>query len=222
MRWCHGCHVNHIPPLITSDGELVTSTSGINNILSERFFPTVPTPIPPHHPDDPPAHAPQSFTDITKEEVSFNLAQTSNTSVPSPTGIRYKLLKWCHITSPSRLTTLFNVVITLRHHLWRDAKVVPIPKPNKADYHVAKAYCPISLLECCGKLLKKIIAKHILLDVNHYHLLPPTQFGSRDYHLVVNAAMCLTHSIQSCIKMGHIGALILFDIQGFFDNLHVN
>ena len=34
--------------------------------------------------------------------------------------------------------------------------------------------------------------------------------------------MCLTHSIQSCIKTGHIGALTLFDIQGFFDNLHVD
>jgi len=34
--------------------------------------------------------------------------------------------------------------------------------------------------------------------------------------------MCLTHSIQSCVKTGHVGALILFDIQGFFDNLHAN
>ena len=138
------------------------------------------------------------------------------------TGIGYKLLKWCHIAAPDRLTSLFNRVITLGHHPWHDAKIVLIPKPNKTNYRLGKAYHPVLLLECCGKLLEKIVAKRILLDANRLHLLPPSQFGSRDYHSVVDAAMCLTHSIQSCVKTGHIGALILFDIQGFFDNLHVN
>ena len=108
------------------------------------------------------------------------------------------------------------------HHPWRDAKVVPIPKPHKADYRIGKSYRPISLLECCGKLLEKIVAKRILLDANRFHLLPSGQFGSQDFHSVVDAAMCLTHSIQSCVKTGHVGALVLFDIQRFFDNLHVD
>lgn len=30
------------------------------------------------------------------------------------------------------------------------------------------------------------------------------------------------YPIQSCVKTRHVGALILFDIQGFFDNLHVD
>ena len=34
--------------------------------------------------------------------------------------------------------------------------------------------------------------------------------------------MCLTHSIQAYVKTGHISTLILFNIQGFFDNLHVD
>jgi len=167
-QWCHGCQVNHIPPLITSDGKLVTSTSGIKDILLEYFFPTVPTPIPPCHPDNPPTHAPWTFADITKEEISLNLAKKSNTSAPGLIGIGYKLLKWCHFTSPSHLTTLFCAAITLGHHPWHNTKVVPIPKLNKADYRIAKTYRPISLLECCGKLLKKIVAKCILLDANCY------------------------------------------------------
>ena len=108
------------------------------------------------------------------------------------------------------------------HHPWRDAKIVPIPKPNKTDYRLGKAYCPISLLECCGKLLEKIVAKRILLEANQFHLLPSSQFGSQDFHSIVDAAMCLTHSIQACVKTSHVGALILFNIQGFFNNLHVD
>ena len=221
-RWRHGRRVNHIPPLLKASGDLGTTTAEIHSVLVERFFPTVPVPILAAHPDDPPPFPTRVFSPITEEEVSNALANTSNSSAPGLTGIGYKLLKWCHSASPSRLTTLFNGATTLGHHPWRDAKVVPIPKPHKADYRVGKSYRPISLLECCSKLLEKIVAKRILLDANRYHLLPAGQFGSRDFHSVVDAAMCLTHSIQSCVKTGHVGALILFDIQGFFDNLHVN
>ena len=221
-KWRHGRHINNIPPLLKHDGTLATSMLDIHTVLSDCFFLSVPLPIPPIHSDDPPACNPRPLPEVSKEEVVFNLAQTSNSSAPRPTGIGYKLLKWCHAAAPSCLTTLFNAALSLGHHPWRDAKIVPIPKPNKTDYRLGKAYCPISLLECCGKLLEKIIAKQILLEANRFHLLPSSQFGSRDFHSVVNAAMCLTHSIQSCVKTGHVGTLILFDIQGFFDNLHVN
>jgi len=193
----------------------------LRQVLSARFFPTVPKPIPASHPDDPAPHPVRPFAPITDEEVSRNLAKTSNASAPGPTGIGYKLLKWCHVANPDRLTTLFNASIQLGHHPWCTASVLPIPKPGKTDYRIAKAYRPISLLECCGKLLEKIVAKRVLLDSNRYHLLPPSQFGSRDYHSAVDAALALTHSAQSCTKSGYVGALLLFDIQGFFDNLHV-
>jgi len=114
------------------------------------------------------------------------------------------------------------MAIWLGHHPWHNVNIVPIPKPNKSDYRVGKAYCPILLLECCGKLLEKIVAKRVLLEANCFHLFPLTQFGSCDYHSVIDVAMCLTHSIQSCVKTSHVGTLLLFDIQGFFDNLHVD
>jgi len=66
------------------------------------------------------------------------------------------------------------------------------------------------------------VAKHILIDAGNLHLLPDSQFGSRDYHCAMDAALSLVHSAQSCAKSGHVASLILFDIQGFYDNLHVN
>jgi len=112
------------------------------------------------------------FAAISHKEIVHNLATTSNKSALGPTGITYKLLKWCHAAAPDQLTTLFNAAISLGHHPWRSATVVPIPKPGKIDYWVAKASRPISLLECCGKLLEKIVAKRILLDAARFHLLP--------------------------------------------------
>ena len=204
------------------DGSLASSTSDIRQVFSNRFFPHVPKPIPASHPDDPPAKPPRPFPTISVEEVSLALADTSNKSALGPLGIGYKLLKWAHATNPERLTGLFNAAIALSMHPWKAATVIPIPKPNKPDYRMAKAYRPISLLECCGKLLEKIVAKHILSDASCYDLLPASQFGSRDYHCATDACLSLVHSAQSYVKSSNVASLILFDIQGFFDNLHVD
>jgi hypothetical protein len=36
--------------------------------------------------------------------------------------------------------------------------MVIIPKPNKPDYSSIKAYCPIALLNCIGKVMEKLMA----------------------------------------------------------------
>jgi Reverse transcriptase (RNA-dependent DNA polymerase) len=100
------------------------------------------------------------------------------------------------------------------------AKVVVLAKPNKPDYSAPKAYRPISLLECAGKLLEKVMAKRVMADMNAYDLLPPLQFGSRDYSSATDGVMHLTHLAQSCLLTNHVAAAIFFDIQGFFNNLN--
>jgi len=220
--WCHGHHANKIPPLLKLDGSLATSHTDLRQVLSDRFFPSIPKPLPDSLPNDPHPLPTHDFEAISAKEIVHNLAATSNKSAPGPTGITYKLLKWCHVAAPGCLTSLFNAAISLGHHPWRSATVVPIPKPSKIDYQVAKAYWPISLLECCGKLLEKIVTKRILLDAARFNLLPARQFGSRDYHTASDAVLSAMHTIQTCVKSGRVARLLLFDIQGFFDNLHVN
>ena len=97
-----------------------------------------------------------------------------------------------------------------------------IPKPSKPDYRLPKAYRPISLLECCGKLLEKVIAKHILSDAHSFDILPPHQFGLRDYHCATDAALCLVHNAQAAVATSHVASTLPFDISGFFDNININ
>jgi len=99
---------------------------------------------------------------------------------------------------------------------------VIIPKPSKPDYHLPMAYRPISPLECYGKLLEKVIAKHVLSDAHSFDILPPHQFGSCDYYCATDAALCLVHNAQAAITTGHIASTLLFDISGFFDNINID
>jgi hypothetical protein len=73
--------------------------------------------------------------------------------------------------------------------------VVILNKPNKPDYSLAKAYCPISLLECIAKLLEKIVAKRVNADIISANLLPISQFGSRPKHNAIDAVATLVHKI---------------------------
>jgi len=146
---------------------------------------------------------------------------TSNKSAPGSSGINYTLLKWAFQARPDRFISIYNASISLGYHPWKDALVVIVPKPHKPDYSLPKAYHPISLLECCGKLLEKIIAKRILSDAHTYDILPNSQFGSHDYHCATDTALCLVHHAQAAVKCHFVASVILFDISGFFDNINI-
>jgi hypothetical protein len=98
--------------------------------------------------------------------------------------------------------------------------VVVINKPDKPNYSLPKAYRPISLLEYMGKLLEKVVAKRFNWDIEQYRLISMTQFGSHPKHNAVDTVATLIHHIQATCLTGNAGALLLFDISGFFDNVN--
>jgi len=219
--WRKGRSIKRIPPLLMADSLISHEHSEMSAALSGRFFVTNRPDVAPFQPDDPTPLPTHDLPPITYSEVSDALNVTSNKSAPGSSRINYKLLKWAFKSSPDQFLEIFNATILLGHHLWKEAVVIVIPKPNKPDYSLPKAYRPISLLECCSKLLEKVIAKCILSDSHNFDILPPTQFGSCDYHSAVDAALCLTHQAQAAVKCGLVASVVLFDIQGFFDNINI-
>ena len=95
-----------------------------------------------------------------------------------------------------------------------------IPKPNRADYTLAKNFRSISLLKCPGKLLKKIVAKIIYGKMAKYMLVPTTQFEGRNASSTLDAGLMLLHDIQATHKSKMRAGLLLFNIQGYLD--HIN
>jgi hypothetical protein len=120
------------------------------------------------------------------------------------------------------MVELLSACIRAGHHprLWKEALVCIIPKPNRADYTLAKNFRPISLLECLGKLLEKVVAKLIYRDLAKHALVPTTQFGGRNASSTLDAGLTVLHDIQIAHKAGLRSGILLFDIQGFFDNIN--
>ena len=220
--WRHGRKASHIPALRDEEGNNHYDHSTMSNMLSERFFAQLGSHIPTHFADDPTARTRRSFHLFEEDELWRQLVATSNTSAPGSSGIGWLIIKkaWEHIKE--HLCAIYNACLLLGHHprVWKEAKVVVIPKPDKPDYSLPKAHRPISLLETMSKLLEKVIAKRIQFDLVQHELVPTNQFGGRMHSSCLDAAMTLVHDIQAAHAAGLKTGMVLFDVKGFFDNIN--
>ena len=191
----------------------------MDDILAACFFPTHTTPVLASQPNNPPPLLARDLILTSLDEITSALSLTLNTSTPGPSSIGYKLLKWAFAVSPDHFIRLFNACLSLSYHPWHTACVLPISKPSWPDYSLPKVYRPITLLECCGKWLEKVVASCVLSDVNMFHLLPMNQFGSQSEHCAVDATLALLHTVQQGVHSGCSVSTFLFDIQGFFDHI---
>ena len=74
---------------------------------------------------------------------------------------------------------------------WRNAKVIPLKKPNKDDYTVEKSWRPISLLSTLGKVLESVVAERISHEVETFGLLPANHFRARKKRSAEQALLLL-------------------------------
>jgi hypothetical protein len=102
---------------------------------------------------------------------------------------------------------------------WREATTVIIPKPNKPDYSSIKAYRPIALLNCLGKILETLMASRIAQMVEAHHLLHPDQIGGRPQHSAIDAAMALMYAIDTNAGNKWVTSALFIDVRGAFDNV---
>ena len=76
------------------------------------------------------------------------------------------------------------------------------------------------MLECLGKLLEKVFAKLIYADMAKHALIPTTQYGGRNASSTLDAGLAILHDIQSAHQAGLKTGILLFDIQGYFNNIN--
>jgi hypothetical protein len=220
--WRHSRKVSKVPSLRGPEG-LVYAHEEVADILSQRFFTQTPLNVEPIFGDDPPPPRPtRTLPPFDEDLVGALLKKATNKSAPGKLGHTWMVLKWAWAADPSHMMDLFTACLRAGHHPhpWKEAVVCVIPKPNRADYTLAKNFRPISLLECLSKLLEKIVAKLIYREMNKHTLVPTSQFGGWDVSSTLDAGLTLLHDIQAAHRAGRRTGMLLFDIQGYFD--HIN
>ncbi|KAF8678629.1 hypothetical protein AX14_004688 [Amanita brunnescens Koide BX004] len=165
----------------------------------------------------------REFPPISAAEVREALGDTSDLSSPGPDKVTWCILKkatWIN-GAIEGLAALFNC--SIKSSIWPDwfksSECVIIPKPNKPNYTIPKAYCHISLLNTVGKLLTKIIANRMQFDVAAHGLLHPGQCGGIRKHATIDTGTVLASFITNAKEAGLHSTACTFDISQFFPSL---
>ncbi|KAM4058194.1 endonuclease-reverse transcriptase domain-containing protein [Hirsutella rhossiliensis] len=105
--------------------------------------------------------------------------------------------------------------------LWHVVKhrIIPLRKPDKGDYTLAKAWRPISLLSTLGKILEAVVAERISYAVEAQGLLPANHFGARKRRSADQALVLLQERIYKAWRTGRVLSLISFDVKGAYNGV---
>ena len=101
--------------------------------------------------------------EITDEDIRKAVYDQPTNMAPGPDWLGFKdvrlLWEWDH----RRIITIVKMSFRLGIHrkAWKEVKGVVIPKPNKPDYGIAKAYRVITLLNYLEKVVEKVAANHL-------------------------------------------------------------
>ncbi|PWI64281.1 hypothetical protein PCL_11313 [Purpureocillium lilacinum] len=189
-----------VPPLKKEDGATTMSRQDQAEELLRIFFPPLPTQVEaePEGPQRPPPW-----------------------KAPGDDGLPAMAWKELWPAVKERVLHLFR--LSLRSGelpwQWRSARIIPLRKPDKDDYTVARAWRPISLLSTLGKVLEAVVAERISYAVETHGLLPANHFGARKRRSAEQALMLLQENIYRAWRMGRVLSLVSFDVKGAYNGV---
>ena len=208
-----------VPQLVRTDGSSTNDHKEQAEELLTKFFPPLPDDIDDEGPR--PQRPPIKMPVITMEEVERQLRATKSWKAPGDDGLPAIVWKETWPAVKHHVLAIFRASLqegTLPSQ-WRHAKIIPLKKPGKENYTVAKAWRPISLLATLGKVLESVVAERISHAVETYGLLPTNHFGARKQRSAEQALMLLQEQIYNAWRGRKIVSLISFDVKGAYNGV---
>lgn len=159
---------------------------------------------------------------VTRDEVQKALYSQSTKKAPGVSLISFRAPRVLWQWDSAKIIALINASVSSGYQpkCWKTAKGILLPKPNKPDYSIPKAYRVISLLECLGKVVEKVVAERISNYCEQKDIFHKGQFGCRKQRGTQDALSQLVDFTQQAWKQKQLAGAIFLDVQGAFDKIH--
>src|SRR5579871_1788161 len=158
----------------------------------------------------------------TDEEIETALFTQSVKKAPGISGLNFKALRLMWRWDRERIVKLIQACIQkgIQPSVWKTAKGILLRKPNKPNYSIPKAYRVISLLECLGKVVEKVVATKISNFCEAKKTLHEGQFGCRKNRSTHDALLQLMAFVEKAWREKQIAGAIFMDVKGAFDGVN--
>jgi hypothetical protein len=208
-----------IPPLKKHDGSTTTDRTEQAEELLRIFFPPLPAEIESEGTQR--QRTPVPMPDFALGEIEQKVMAAKPWKATGEDGLPAMVWRQLWPVVKDRVLLLFQT--SLRDGelptQWRNAKIVPLKKPGKDDYTLAKAWRPISLLSTLGKVLEAVVAERISHAVETRGLLPTNHFGARKRRSAEQALMLLQEQIYKAWRNRKVLSLVSFDVKGAYNGV---
>jgi len=148
----------------------------------------------------------------------------NNLSASGPDRLSWSYLK-CIIKNKTCLGKIISITnACFELGLWplyfKYSIIIIIPKPNKESYDSPKSFWSIVLLNMLGKLIEKVISKHLQFFLISNDFIYLCQLGGLKQRSTLDASIILTHFIHSGWSKNNMTSILVFDIAQFFPSLN--
>ena len=107
---------------------------------------------------------------IDPDLVRKAMTQFKPNKAPGPDGLRPLIFKYLPRNALEVIATIYKACISLCHtpKVWRETKVIFLPKPGKDTYDIPKSYRPISLSNFLLKTLERLVVWQMERDMEDF------------------------------------------------------
>ena len=205
------------PALKDSDGNTAVSMKAKEALVRRSAFPK-----PPPNPIEPPI-SPYGLlhTKISEEVVAQALMTQAATKAPGPDKINFQILQMIWGWEKAQITSMVYHAIRLGYHPteWKKARGILLQKGGKRDFGLVRSYRVISLLNCVGKVVEKVVANELSLYCEMYSKLHSGQMGGRKERSAIDAVATLVHTVYEKWEEKKLAAALFMDVKGAFDHV---
>jgi len=156
---------------------------------------------------------------LTEQEIIDTIQILNVNKAVGEDLISHKVLKnICHSISKP-LCILYNKSLhtSIFPNIWKSAIVMPLFK--KGDQNLVTNYRPISLLSCLGKLMERVVYKHLYNHLMAENLIYSKQSGFLSGHSTVYQLIDIFHQITQALDEKLYTCMVFCDISKAFDRV---
>jgi hypothetical protein len=156
-------------------------------------------------------------------EVFKILKNLKKSKVPGEDDVRNVALKNLPRKSVVQLSYITNAIFKLNHYpkAFKEALVVPIPKPGKSKGTIT-SYRPISLLSATSTIVEKVLMRWLNRITKQLGMEKTTQAGFRERHNTTIQLVRVINDIITEFNKSKTTAMTLIDLEKAFDSMWIN
>jgi hypothetical protein len=155
------------------------------------------------------------------EKIRAAINRFKNKKAPGPDELGPSVLKHLTVSALEILKFLYDASITSGYtpNLWRQSKVIFIPKSGKDDYALAKSFRPISLTPFLFKVLERLCQWRITETALKSRPLSSNQHAFREGRSCDSAISQTVNAIEKSLLRQKYVLTVFIDIASAFDRL---